>query len=223
VTAEPVVFLLDVDDTLLDNDRIQEDIQAEIERGFGPAHRDRYWAIQEELFAELGYRDYLGALQRLRVEHPFEPQLLALAAFLLDYPFAKRLYPGALDVLAHLRSFGRTVILSDGDVVFQPRKVERSGLSEAVQGHVLIYVHKEAALADVERRYPAVRYVLIDDKLRILAAVKRSWGERVTTVFPRQGKFAHDPEILAGTPAPDLTVGCIGELVEYALDDLLTR
>jgi FMN phosphatase YigB (HAD superfamily) len=189
-----VVFLIDVDDTLLDNDRIQDDMRAFLGREFGTALRDRYWAIQEQLFAELGYRDYLGAVQRLRLEHLDEPRLLTLASFLLDYPFAERLYPRALEVLARLGRRGRTVILSDGDAVFQPRKLERSGVLAAVDGHVLVYVHKEQALADVEKRYPAGHYVLVDDKPGILAAVKQAWGERVTTVLPRQGKFANDPK-----------------------------
>src|ERR1041385_6670992 len=178
---EPIVFLVDVDNTLLDNDRIQDDLKRHLEREFGPACRDRYWAILEQLFSELGYRDYLGALQRYRVEHPTDIHLLAMSSYLVDYPFANRLYPGALDVIKRLRGWGQTVILSDGDVVFQPRKVERSGLFDAVEGNILIYIHKELELADVERRYPAGHYVMVDDKLRILAAMKESWGARLTT------------------------------------------
>ena len=204
-----------MDDTLLDNDGIQDDMRAFLEREFGTALRDRYWAIQEQLFAELGYRDYLGAVQRLRLEHLDEPRLLTLASFLLDYPFAERLYPRALEVLARLGRRGRTVILSDGDAVFQPRKLERSGVLAAVDGHALVYVHKEQALADVEKRYPAGHYVLVDDKPSILAAVKQAWGERVTTVLPRQGKFANDPKQLAAHPPADLTVERIGDLVDY--------
>ena len=216
-----IVFLVDVDDTLLDNDRVQEDLRRNIGREFGARSRDRFWAIQEELFNTLGYRDYLGALQRFRVEHPYEPHLVTAAGFLVDYPFADALYPGALDVLAKLRGWGRTVILSDGDVVFQPRKVERSGIFKAVNGHVLIYVHKEEALADVERRYPADHYVVVDDKLRILAAIRKSWGNRVTTVFPRQGKFANDSKIVAAYPgAADVTIERIGDLLSYELPDL---
>jgi FMN phosphatase YigB (HAD superfamily) len=216
-----IVFLVDVDDTLLENDHIQDDLRRHLERDFGAACRDRYWAIQEELFTELGYRDYLGALQRYRVEHPYQPHLISVATFLVDYPFANRLYPGALDVLERFHGWGRTVILTDGDVVFQPRKVERSGIFEAVEGHVLIYVHKEAELADVERRYPAGHYILVDDKLRILAAVKKTWGDRVTTVFVRQGKYAHDPQVVASYPPADLTVGRIGDLLDYDLPALL--
>jgi FMN phosphatase YigB (HAD superfamily) len=216
-----IVFLVDVDDTLIENDRIQADLQRHIERDFGAECRDRFWAIQEELFQELGYRDYLGALQRFRVEHPYEAHLVTAAGFLVDYPFANRLYPGALDVLERFRGWGQTVILTDGDVVFQPRKVERSGIFEAVEGNVLIYIHKEEALEDVQRRYPAEHYVLVDDKLRILAAVKRAWGDRVTRVFPRQGKFANDPKILAAYPAPEVTVERIGDLLSYDLPDLL--
>jgi FMN phosphatase YigB (HAD superfamily) len=218
----PLVFLVDVDNTLLDNDQIQNDLREHLEREFGAACRERYWRILEALFEELGYRDYLGALQRYRIEHPTDIRLLGMSSYLVDYPFADRLYTGALDVLNRLRSWGQTVILSDGDVVFQPRKVERSGINEAVGGNVLIYIHKEEALDDVERRYPALHYVMVDDKLRILAATKRAWGDRVTTVFPRQGKFANDPKVLAAYPPADVTVERIGELLSYKLSDLLT-
>jgi FMN phosphatase YigB (HAD superfamily) len=218
-----IVFLVDVDNTLLDNDHIQNDIRAHLEREFGPACRDRYWQILMDLFDELGYRDYLGALQRYRVEHPYDVHLLSMSSFLVDYPFANRLYPGSLDVLERLRGWGPTVILSDGDVVFQPRKVERSGLAEAVEGRVLIYIHKELALDDVERRYPAERYVLVDDKPRILAAIKKAWGNRVLTVFPHQGQYAHDEKALASFPAPDLKVERIGDLVAYDLPGLVAR
>jgi FMN phosphatase YigB (HAD superfamily) len=223
MTPDATVFLVDVDNTLLDNDLIQEDIRRHLERRFGSACRDRYWAILEQLMDELGYRDYLGALQRYRVEHPLDIDLLSMSSFLVDYPFANRLYPRALDVLARFRGWGRTVILSDGDVVFQPRKVERSGIREAVDGHVLIYIHKERALDDVARRYPARHYVLVDDKPRILGAVKKSWGERVTTVFPRQGQYAHDAKAIAESPAPDLAVDRIGDLMTQDLPALAAR
>jgi FMN phosphatase YigB (HAD superfamily) len=216
----PIVFLVDVDNTLLDNDRIQQDLKDHLDRTFGVASRERYWTILEELFAELGYRDYIGALQRYRVEHPREVELLSMSSFLIDYPFADRLFPGALDVLRRLRSLGRTVILSDGDVVFQPHKIERSGLSEAVDGHVLVYIHKESALDDVERRYPAEHYVLVDDKLRIDTAVKQFWGERVTTIFPRQGSFAHDLKMVNALPAADVTIEHIKDLLDYDLTQL---
>lgn len=207
----PVVFLIDVDNTLLDNDRFGEDLRRHLTQALGPEARDRYSSILENLSEELGYRDYLGALQRYRVEHPLDVSLPSISTWLLAYPFAERLYPGALDVLAHLARVGPTVILSDGDVVFQPRKVERSGIAAAVEGRVLIYIHKELALDDVARRFPAERYVLIDDKPRILAAVKRAWGERVVTVFPRQGHYALDPDAAAfGTP--DATIEAIGAL-----------
>jgi FMN phosphatase YigB (HAD superfamily) len=218
----PFVFLVDVDNTLLDTDHIQNDLQEHLEREFGAACRDRYSKILENLFEEFGYRDYLGALQRYRNEHPTDIRLLKMSSYLVDYPFADRLYPGALDVLKRLRSWGQTVILSDGDVVFQPRKVERSGIDEAVSGHVLIYIHKEEALADIERRYPAAHYVVIDDKPRILAAMKKAWGERVTTVFPRQGKFAHDPKMLGAFPVPDVTIERIGDLLSHELSDLVS-
>jgi FMN phosphatase YigB (HAD superfamily) len=217
MSAAPVVFLVDVDNTILDNDRIQEDLKRHLEREFGAASRDRYWAILEARFVELGYRDYLGALQRYRVEHPQDVRLMTMSSYLVDYPFASRLYPGALDVLKRLRAWGPTVILSDGDVVFQPRKVQRSGIWQAVDGHVLIYIHKEDALDDVERRYPAQHYVLVDDKPRILAAVKEIWGDRVTTIFPRQGQYARDAD--AYRPA-DVTVQRIGDLLTHDFAEL---
>ena len=207
-----IVFLFDVDNTLLDNDAIQDDLGDHLEAQFGRACRERYWAIFETLRAELGYADYLGALQRYRLENLDEPQLLTLSFFLIDYPFAQRLYPGSLAALAHCARFGSNVILSDGDVVFQPRKVQRSGLWEAVGGRVLIYLHKEEMLDAVARRYPAAHYVVIDDKLRILHAMKKSWGPKVTTVFVRQGHYAFDPRELARYPAADVTLASIGEL-----------
>jgi FMN phosphatase YigB (HAD superfamily) len=221
VRQHSVVFLVDVDNTLLDNDRIRSDIHEHFEREYGPAGRDRYWAIQEQLFVDLGYRDYLGAVQRYWLEHPEDLGSLTMAAYLLDYPFADRMYPQALDVLTRLRTWGRTVVLTDGDAVFQPHKVRRSGIHEAVGGEVVVYVHKEDELDDIERRYPAGRYVVVDDKLRILTAVREAWGERVTTVFPRQGQFAHDPEEIASNPPADVTVERIGDLLAYDLPDLL--
>ncbi|HEV8198044.1 MAG TPA: HAD family hydrolase [Gemmatimonadales bacterium] len=210
----PVVFLLDVDNTLLDNDRVTADLEQYLIKEVGPERETRYWTIFEELRRELGYADYLGALQRYRVENPREPHLLAISRYLINYPFADRLFPGALEVIAHLSQWGPTVILSDGDVVFQPRKVDRSGIWDAVHTKVLIYVHKERELDDVERRYPARHYVLIDDKVRILAAVKKVWGNRLTTVFPRQGHYAIDPDI-SKYPAPDITVERIAELLKW--------
>ena len=215
-----MVFLIDVDNTLIDNDGIQQDLKDHLERDYGLASRVRYWKILEDLFDELGYRDYLGALQRYRMEHPRQVELLAMSSFLIDYPFAKRLFPGSLEVLKRMRASGPTVILSDGDVVFQPRKVERAGLWNAVDGHVLIYIHKEEALDDVERRYPADHYVLVDDKLRILTAVKQFWGDRVTTVFPRQGSYAHDANAISAFPPADVTIESIGDLLDRDLGKL---
>ena len=217
---DDIVFLLDCDNTLLDSDRVQADLSAHLESEFGARNRDRYWEILEALRAELGYTDYLGALQRYRLGAMNDPRLLRMSSFLVDYPFAERLYPGALEAIAHLRSWGPTVVLSDGDVVFQPRKVERSGIFDAVEGRVLIYIHKEQELDDVELRYPAEHYVLVDDKVRILTAVKERWGERLTTVFPRQGHYAHDREAVAKYPAPDVTVERIGDLLDWDIDRL---
>jgi len=212
-SKHPTVFLVDVDNTLLDNDKIQQDLKDHLERAFGLAARERYWRILEDMFVALGYRDYLGALQRYRGEHPREVELLSMSSFLIDYPFADRLFPASLEVLKRLRSFGPTVILSDGDVVFQPRKIENAGLSDAVDGRVLVYVHKEEALDDVERRYPADHYVIVDDKLRILTAVKQFWGARATTVFVRQGTYAHDPKVTDAFPSADVVIERIGDLL----------
>ena len=214
--VHPIVFLVDVDNTLLNNDGVQQDLKDHLERAYGREARDRYWRILEDLFSELGYRDYLGALQRFRAEHPLEVELVSMSAYLINYPFAGRLYPSALKVLRRLKGLGPTVILSDGDVVFQPHKVERAGVSDAVDGRVLIYIHKEEALDDVERRFPAEHYVLIDDKLRILTAVKRFWGDRVTTVFARQGSYARDPQTGALPPA-DVMIERIGDLLSFDL------
>jgi len=221
--APSVVFLLDVDNTLLDNDHVIRDLERHLDREVGPERRARYFALFEELRNELGYADYLGALQRYRLQYPCDPHLLIVSSFLVNYPFANRLFPGSLDVIERFSAWGKTVILSDGDVVFQPRKIECSGLFEAVDRNVLIYVHKEKELDDVERRYPAERYVLVDDKLRILTAVKRAWGTRVTTVFPRQGHYAHDPKVIAECPPADITVERVGELVDYELDRFLAQ
>jgi len=220
-TPDEVVFLLDVDNTLLDNDRVQADLKVYLEREFGLENSNRYWAIFDQLRAELGYADYLGALQRYRLGDMHDPRLLVVSSFLVDYPFAKRLYPGSLDAIVHLRKWGPTVILSDGDVVFQPRKVQRSGLWEAVEGRVLIYIHKEQMLDDVRQRYPARHYVMVDDKLRILAAMKSICGGQLTTVFPRQGHYALDPKIVAANPPADITIQRIGDLVDYDLPALV--
>ena len=221
-TYHNVVFLFDVDNTLVDNDRVALDLKRQMDRAFGPERQERYWTIFEELRSELGYADYLGALQRYRVENIHDVNLLSISTYLVDYPFANRLFPRSLDVVERLRNWGPAVILSDGDVVFQPRKIERSGLFEAVGGNVLIYIHKEQQLSDVEARYPAHHYVLVDDKLRILTAVKKVWGDKVTTVFPRQGHYAHDEKAIAAYPPADITVEDIGDLLNYDLPAFLS-
>jgi len=218
-----VVFLFDVDNTLLDNDSVQSHLKEHLADAYGASARDRYWDILEGLRSELGYVDYLGALERFRGEEMHRPDVLRMSNWLVDYPFANRLYPQALDVLERFRGWGPTAILSDGDVVFQPRKVERSGISEAVDGHVLIYIHKEQELEDVEQRYPAHHYVLVDDKPRILAAVKEIWGNRVTTILPRQGQYANDARVVASLPSADITVERIGDLLAYEFSDLVTK
>ena len=205
-----VVTLLDIDNTLLDNDAVTADLRAHLIAQVGRERQARYWELFEELRTQLGYADYLGALQRYRIEQPQDSHLLSLSTFLIDYPFANRLYPGSLDVIAHVKHWGPAVVLSDGDVVFQPRKIHRSGVFEAVDGNILIYIHKELELEDVARRYPAKHYVMVDDKPRLLDAVKRVWGDCVTTVFPRQGHYALDPKILAEYPPADIAIDRIG-------------
>lgn len=205
------VFLFDVDNTLLDNDRVTVALRTFLEKEVGKHRSDSYWKIFEELRSELGYADYLGALQRYRAEYPYDSHVLAVSTFLINYPFANRLFPRSLDVIEHFRQQGPVVILTDGDAVFQPRKIERSGLLEAVDGNILIYIHKEKELADLERRYPANHYVLFDDKLRILTAIKDQWKERVTTVFVRQGHYAADTAEIAKYPAADITIDSIGD------------
>jgi FMN phosphatase YigB (HAD superfamily) len=216
-----IVFLFDVDNTLLDNDRVQAHLNEYLEQAYGTATRDRYWQIFEELRKELGYADYLGALERYRIEALHRPELLRMSNWLVDYPFADRLYPDALAAVKHVQQWGAPVILSDGDAVFQPRKVERSGLWRAFDDRVLIYIHKEQELDDVERLYPADHYVLIDDKLRILAAVKKVWGKKVTTVFPKQGHYAFEPDLSEKYPPADIDLAKIGDLVGYDLPALL--
>jgi len=213
-----MVFLFDVDNTLLDNDRVQDELSEHLAQNYGVAARDRYWEILHALADELGYVDYLGALERYRLEAMHCPKVLLMSSWLLDYPFAQRLYPGALEVVKHVQQWGPAVVLSDGDAVFQPRKVDRSGLWQAVDGRVLIYIHKERELNDVERRYPAEHYVLIDDKLRILSAVKQIWAGRVTTVFPKQGHYALDPQAIATYPPADIPLARIGDLAASGRD-----
>jgi len=218
-----VVFLFDVDNTLIDNDRVQAHLSEHLEQTYGVATRDRYWEIFEQLRSELGYADYLGALERYRMEDLHRPEVLRMSSWLVDYPFADRLYPRALDAVKHVQQWGTIVILSDGDAVFQPRKVERSGLWQAFENRVLIYIHKEQELDDVGRLYPADHYVLIDDKLRILSAVKKFWGESVTTVFPKQGHYALDFKSLAEYPPADIELASIGDLLNYDLSSFLKK
>jgi FMN phosphatase YigB (HAD superfamily) len=216
-----VIFLFDVDNTLLDNDKVAADLQRHLASEVGAEGAQEYWRIFEQLRTELGYADYLGALQRYRAKHPRAQQLLRMSDFLINYPFAERVFPDALKAIEHVQQWGPAVILSDGDVVFQPLKINRSGMGNAVSGRVLIYVHKEQELDDVEQRYPAEHYVLVDDKLRILAAAKTFWGSRVTTIFVKQGHYATDPKILASYPLADISIERIGDLLHYHLPEIL--
>jgi FMN phosphatase YigB (HAD superfamily) len=216
-----IVFLFDVDNTLLDNDRVTADLKRHLEQQVGHDRQQRYWEFFEQLRSELGYADYLGALQRYRIEYPRDPGLLTVSHFLVNYPFATRLYPDSLDAVEHVKQWGKAVVLSDGDVVFQPLKVERSGIGETVDHNVLIYIHKERELDDVEKRFPADHYVLVDDKLRILTEVKKIWGAKVTTVFPKQGHYAHDEKLVASLPPADISIERIGELLNFTLEELV--
>jgi FMN phosphatase YigB (HAD superfamily) len=207
------VFLFDVDNTLLDNDHLQDELRAHLAESYGQDARDRYWAIFQELFKDLGYADYLGALERYRIERLHDPKLLLMATWLVDYPFRERLYPGALAAVAHARTLGPASILSDGDAVFQPVKIARSGLRAAFEDEVLIYIHKEQELADIQHWRPARHYVMIDDKPRILGAMKKGWGDRVTTVWVRQGHYAAEPGAWDGWPPPDREIAGIGDFV----------
>ena len=217
-----VVFLLDVDNTLLDSDRVTADLKQHLARAVGREGQQRYWEIFNDLRDEVGYADYLGALQRYRVEFPRDPHVITISSFLINYPFANRLFPESLDVIEHLKQLGTVVICSDGDVVFQPRKIERSGLFAAVEGNVLIYVHKEHELEDVERRFPAEHYVVVDDKAALLTAFKTAWGPRATTVLPLQGRYAQDADAVASYPPADITIDRIGRLLDFDLEGLLS-
>ncbi len=221
MSTTDIVFLFDIDNTLVNNDHVQADLKQHLATTYGPEARDRYWEILERKRTELGYVDYLGALERYREEAMHRPEVLRMANWLIDYPFANRVYPGAVDAVRHVRQWGVPVVLSDGDAVFQPRKVERSGIWNEFEGRVLIYIHKEQELDDVERLYPAGHYVLIDDKLRILTAVKKAWGDRVTTIFPKQGHYALDSATIAEYPPADVEIDAIGDLVKYDLKRLV--
>ena len=218
-----IVFLFDVDNTLLDNDRIQENLRQHLTAKFGSEWQQHYWDILEQLRSELGYVDYLGSLQRFRMAHPRDEGILEISKYLIEYPFANRLYPGSIDAVEHVQQWGPAVILSDGDAVFQPWKVYRSGLAEAFHDNILIYIHKEEMLDEVERHFPSEHYVMIDDKLRILDAINQHWRDRVTTVFVDQGHYAKDPENLARYPHGDIQVEHIGDLCELAESEFLPR
>jgi hypothetical protein len=223
INPKKVVFLFDVDNTLLDNDGVIEDLRTYLRSEVGPNKCARYWNIFERLRSEVGFADYLGALQRYRSEFPHDMNLLPVSKYLIEYPFANRLFPNALDAIRHVQQWGLAALLTDGDVVFQPRKVDRAGLYDAVRGHVLIYIHKEKQLPDVQAHYPAHHYVVIDDKLHLLTAIKKIWGPRVTTVFPRQGHYAYDAKILSSSRPADVTIERIGDLMDYDGEQLVER
>ncbi len=212
-----VVFFFDVDNTLLDNDRVSAALLDFLTKEVGKDRTSTYQQIFEELRLELGYADYLGALQKYRARYPYDSHVLSLSNFLINYPFANRLFPNSLDVIDKFKRSGPVGILTDGDVVFQPRKIERSGLGEAVENNVLIYIHKEQELADVERRYPAKHYYIFDDKLRILTAIKNQWDKKVTTVFVRQGHYALDVDAISQYPDADVSLERIGDAMDLVV------
>jgi FMN phosphatase YigB (HAD superfamily) len=220
LTNSPLVFLLDVDNTLLDNDRFATDLTARLDQDFGPMERERYWSIYNKVRDAAGYADYLGTLQQFRVDHEYQQALLSMSSYLLEYPFDTHVFPGALDAIAHLSTLGTPVILSDGDIVFQPRKIQRSGLWQAVDGRVMVYVHKERMTEAIQRNFPAAHYVMVDDKPHLLAAMKRIFGARITTIFVRQGHYALESESLVIDPAPDRTIDRIAELCDLTAQDV---
>ena len=217
------MFLLDVDNTLLDNDRFGADLGERLEQAFGAAERQRYWAIFGQKRDQLGLADYLGSLQEFRSGLDDHPALLAMSEFLLEYPFATRLFARALDAVAHLSTLGCTAVLSDGDIVYQPRKIQRSGIWDAVAGRVMIYLHKERVLDHVQQRYPAAHYVMVDDKPNLLAAMKSTLKDKLTTVFVRQGHYAFAAESESAHPAPDMTIERIADLINHTLSDFQER
>jgi FMN phosphatase YigB (HAD superfamily) len=219
LSAHDTVFLLDVDNTLLDNDHFRVDLGDRLEQSFGAFEKARYWSIIARRREEIGLVDYLGSLQEFRAGLDDHAELLEMSQFLLDYPFSELLFKGSLEAVAHLAALGRPVVLSDGDIVLQPRKIQRSGISAAVEGRVLIYVHKEKVLDQVQRRYPAKHYVMVDDKSNLLAAMKLVMGPRLTTVFVRQGNYASDPQANHVDPAPDLVIERIEDLIPLKLTD----
>jgi FMN phosphatase YigB (HAD superfamily) len=219
MSSHKTVFLLDVDNTLLDNDTVIDDLKRHLSQEFKPDRQEHYWRIFDEHRSKYGYADYLGALQQYRIEHECDPHFMKISLYLLSYAFADRLYPASLEVIKRLGQWGPTVILSEGDVVFQPHKVHRSGLFEAVEGRVLIYIHKDCRLKDIQTEYPADRYVMVDDRLHILTAVKKSWGQRITTIFARQGHHAQKP-VVASLPAADITIDSIEDLLHMDPSEL---
>ena len=223
LNAASTAFLLDVDTTLLDNDRFAADLGDRVESCFGAAQRARYWDIFAQRRTALGLADYLGSLQEFRVGLDDDPQLLDMSQFLLEYPFTSRLFPRALEAIAHLRTLGSPIVLSDGDIVFQPRKIQRSGIWDAVEGRVMIYLHKEKVLDHMQRRFPAKHYVMVDDKANLLAAMKSVLGGQLTTVFVRQGHYALAAESNSVVPAPDLVIERIADLLNHNSTDFKVR
>jgi FMN phosphatase YigB (HAD superfamily) len=219
LNVDGLVFLLDVDNTLLDNDRFAADLGARLEQAFGASERARYWAIFEQLRERIGFADYLGSLQAFRTGLDDHPDLLTMSDFLLEYPFAARLFPRALESIGYLRTLGRPAVLSDGDIVFQPRKIQRAGIWDAVEGRVMIYLHKERVLGHMQERYPANHYVMVDDKPNLLAAMKLILKSKLTTVFVRQGHYALAADARSAVPAPDMTIERIGDLTDHNLSD----
>ncbi len=218
-----LVFLIDVDNTLIDNDAVKKDLDEHITVELGPALAARFWEIYEQARKERETVDIPLALSRLRTQTSLadmdEQTYLHVHSIFDNYPFFERLYPGTLETLHYLRTLGLTVIVSDGDRFFQAEKIFASNLAEAVEGRVLIYIHKQQHLDEIVRQYPADHYVMIDDKPEILADTKELWGKRVTTAFVQQGKYAAEQK--PPNFAPDISVLHIADLRNYSATQFL--
>ncbi len=213
------VFLLDVDNTLLDNDQVRTQLEAAVTDAVGPARATRLWEIYEAVREELDFVNFPETLERFSRECDEVACLGRLSSILYGFPFAECLYPGALQAIHHVKSLGLPVILSDGDQLFQRYKIRAAGLETAVDGRVLVYVHKEQSTDDIRKRYPATHYVMVDDKPRIHTAMKAVLGDQVTTVMVCQGKYAADPA-QHDYPDPDVTLDSIQDLVQLTAAQL---
>ena len=218
-----LVFLIDLDNTILDNDGVKQDIEAKMLEILGERLAERFWHYYEAVRKDLDYIDFFETMMRLRDENPTDAAVVDEATgTLMDWDFCPRLYPRAIETVLHLKSLGLPLVLSDGDPVFQPMKIHQCGVTQAVDGRVLIFVHKERFLPAVQARFRAERYVLIDDKPGILMRSKAALGDRLTTVHVLQGKYATDPK-LAVDYTPDIVVPNFSDLLTYDADAFMLK